>query len=321
VGNTTVTGFINVSSYGTFGGTVNAASLNVSGVTGSGNTTVTGFINASSYGTFGGAVNATALNIGSNVVINDTSVSVGNSTVNTSMTATTFGGNATFTVGNTTINGVATITGNTVAAQINATSINVSNDLTVGGNLTVSGSLTTVNTVNLNITDPLIALANGNATADISDIGFFGRHGNNTVTQYTGLFRKFSTSTYQLFDGLTVAPTTTVDTANASYTYATLKSFISTGGSGADGLIANATHVAITANGSMSVGITANTLSLSTALSGTSGGTGLASYTSQDLLVANSSNGFSKLGIGTEGYVLQVIGGSLSYSSLDGGAF
>jgi hypothetical protein len=75
VGNTTVTGFMNVSSDGTFGGTVNAASLNVSGVTGSGNTTVSGFVNVSTYGTFGGTVNAAALNVSGNTVL------VGNTTL------------------------------------------------------------------------------------------------------------------------------------------------------------------------------------------------------------------------------------------------
>jgi hypothetical protein len=38
IGNTTVTGFINTSTYGTFGGTVNAASLNISGLTSISNT-------------------------------------------------------------------------------------------------------------------------------------------------------------------------------------------------------------------------------------------------------------------------------------------
>jgi len=67
--------------------------------------------------------------------------------------------------------------------------------------------------------------------------------------------------------------------------------------------------------------MTANSLSLSTALPGSSGGTGLSSYTAEQILVANSSNGFRKLNVGAEGYVLQVVSGAVAYGTLDGGSF
>ena len=67
--------------------------------------------------------------------------------------------------------------------------------------------------------------------------------------------------------------------------------------------------------------MTANSLTLTTALIGTSGGTGLASYTAEDILVANTSIGFRKLALGTDGYVLQSNGTALIYSTLDGGSF
>jgi hypothetical protein len=86
-------------------------------------------------------------------------------------------------------------------------------------------------------------------------------------------------------------------------------------------LVSNATAVSITANGSVSVALVANTLSLSTALPSTSGGTGFNTYTSGDLIVANTGNALSKLALGTDGYVLQVSSGSLVYSTLDGGTF
>ena len=54
---------------------------------------------------------------------------------------------------------------------------------------------------------------------------------------------------------------------------------------------------------------------------GNSGGTGLNSYTAEDILVANSTNGFRKLGIGSAGYVLQSNGSALVYDTLDGGIF
>jgi hypothetical protein len=87
------------------------------------------------------------------------------------------------------------------------------------------------------------------------------------------------------------------------------------------GIVSNSTTVALTANSTINVAIVANTLSLSTALPGTSGGTGLASYTAEQILVANSSNGFRALGAGAEGTVLQIASGVVAYQSLDGGTF
>ena len=87
------------------------------------------------------------------------------------------------------------------------------------------------------------------------------------------------------------------------------------------GLVSNSSAVTLTANSTVAVNMTANSLTLTTALPGTSGGTGLASYTAEDILVANSSNGFRKLSIGTSGKVLQSNGTALVYATLDGGTF
>ena len=87
------------------------------------------------------------------------------------------------------------------------------------------------------------------------------------------------------------------------------------------GLVTNATHIAITANSTVNVAITANTLSLATALAATDGGTGFDTYNSGDLLVANTGNALSKLPLGTDGYVLQSNGTALIYNVLDGGTF
>ena len=54
---------------------------------------------------------------------------------------------------------------------------------------------------------------------------------------------------------------------------------------------------------------------------GNSGGTGLASFTAEDILVANSSNGFRALAKGSEGHVLQIASGVVAYNTLDGGTF
>jgi hypothetical protein len=331
-GNTTVTGFVDVSSYGTFGGTVNAAALNVSGAAatgnlsvtgtiGSGNTTVTGFVNVSTYGTFGGTVNAAALNVSGLVTTGNTTTT---GFINVSSYGT-YGGVVNATSFNSTGAATSTFANNvTVTGTANVLSLNVSGDANISGNLYITGNLVSFNVSTLSINDPLLFLASNNFVSDILDIGFVGAYGpdgNTANHRHTGLFRDATDGVWKLFSGLAAEPTTTVDTSNATFTIATLQSYLSTGGAAATGLIANATTIAITANSTLNVAIVANTLTLSTALGGTSGGTGLASFTTEDLLVANSSNGFRKLNVGTEGYVLQVASGVVAWNTLDGGSF
>jgi hypothetical protein len=207
------------------------------------------------------------------------------------------------------------------ASNVSSVDGNFTGDVSVGGNLTVSGTLTTVDTVNLKVKDALIELADNNNTSDSLEIGFFGRSGNSTATFYHGLVRDHATSPtvgsayFRLFSTNT-APSTTVDTTASGYAQGTLFAYLNSGG-----LVSNTTAVNITANSSVSVALVANTLTLSTALAGTSGGTGYNTYTSGDLLVANTGNTLSKLSIGTDGYVLQVSGGALVYGGLDGGTF
>lgn len=205
----------------------------------------------------------------------------------------------------------STLTVNTGGVHVNNT-LSIT-DLTLAGNLVINGSLTTVNTTNLSVTDPLIKLANGNSTTDSLDIGFYGLFGS-SGTKYTGLYHEHSSDIYRLFTGATVEPTTTVDRTNASI--AILEAFVQAGG-----LVTNSSVVNITANSSVAVTITANTLTLSSPLAATSGGTGLNTYTSGDLLVANTGNALSTLGLGTSGYVLQSNGSALVYDYLDGGTF
>ena len=190
-------------------------------------------------------------------------------------------------------------------------------DVQISGNLVVSGDLLTINVSTLSVTDSLIQLASNNTSSDTLDIGFFGSYQTGGGDhEHAGLFRDASDDTFKLFKGLTATPTTTVDTSNNTYTVATLNAFLSSGG-----LITNATHVAVSANSTVNVSISANSLTLSSPLIGTSGGTGLSSYTAEDILVANSSNGFRTLGLGTDGYVLQSNGTAVIYSTLDGGTF
>ena len=214
---------------------------------------------------------------------------------------------------------VGVTTGSTLT--VNTTGIHVNTDLsitslTLSGNLDINGTLTTVDTTNLSVTDSIISLARGQTTANTLDIGFYGTFGNASATSYSGLFRDASDGVYRLFAGQIPEPSTTVDTANVNFAYATLQSYLTTGA-----LIANSTAVNITANSTVSVALTANTLSLSTALPATSGGTGTGTYALGDLLVGGAGNTLSKLTVGADGKVLQSNGTSVVYADLDGGTF
>lgn len=215
---------------------------------------------------------------------------------------------------------VGVTTGSTLT--VNSTGVHVNSalsitDLTLSGNLTVTGTLTTLDAQNLVVQDPLIKLANGNVTTDALDIGFFGVYDTSgTQDLYAGFYRDATDNIFKLFVDSQEEPTTTVDTAAAGYTQGTLQAFLSSGG-----LVSNSSAVTVTANSTLAVNMTANTLTLTTALAGTSGGTGLASYTAEEILVANSSNGFRKLSLGTAGQVLQSNGTALVYQTLDGGTF
>jgi hypothetical protein len=108
----------------------------------------------------------------------------------------------------------------------------------------------------------------------------------------------------------------TINTADPSFSLANLNVYLKSGG-----LVTNSSVVAITANSTVAVNITANSLTLSTPLAATSGGTGFNTYGSGDILVANSGNALSKLSLGSDGKLLQSNGSALIYADLDGGTF
>jgi hypothetical protein len=271
--------------------------------------------------------NATGVHIGQsvgttdNVTFNDVTINgntvVGsnysdvvsiNAGVNTSILPAA---NVTYSLGNNTVRWSEIHAGNT-----HTTNLTVDTNATINGNLTVSGSLVTINVATLSVTDSLIQLASNNVVSDTLDIGFFGNYNDGAANVHAGLFRDATSDTFKLFKGLEPEPTTTVNVSGTGYTIASLEAYLSSGA-----LVSNSSAVTLTANSTVAVNMTANSLTLTTALVGTSGGTGLSSYTAEDILVANSSNGFRKLTLGTDGFVLQSNGTALIYSSLDGGTF
>ena len=197
-------------------------------------------------------------------------------------------------------------------------------DVEVSGNLKVTGTLTTIDTTSLVVKDANIKVANGNVSTDTIDFGIYGQSGNATTTYYSGLFRdhtagSLTRGTWSLFSS-NVEPTTTVDTAATGYSLATLRAFLDTGA-----FVSNSSAVQITANSTVSVSLTANSISLATALVATSGGTGYASYANGDIVYASNTTYLSKLAIpasNAPGQVLQINdSGMPSYGTLDGGTF
>jgi hypothetical protein len=219
--------------------------------------------------------------------------------------------NVTYNLGNNTIRWAEVHSQN-----VHSVTGNFDGSVQISGNLTVLGTTFTVSANTLIIDDPLLHLAANNTTADLLDIGFFGSYNSGSGEIYTGLFRDQTDDTYKLYTGLSQEPGFTVNTAAAGYTMATLQAYLASGA-----LTTNATAVTITANSTVNVAIVANTLSLTTALSGTSGGTGRTTTTNNALLVGNTTNGYDQLTLGTSGYVLQSNGTALVYDTLDGGSF
>ena len=108
-----------------------------------------------------------------------------------------------------------------------ALSAQVDGDFTVTGNLTVNGTTTTVNSSTTSVTDSMFELANSNTSADTLDIGIYGNYNDGLsdggASEYTGLFRDASDSTWKLFDGLEVEPTTSVNISGTGYALADLQ--------------------------------------------------------------------------------------------------
>lgn len=217
-----------------------------------------------------------------------------------------------------TVNPGSTLTVNTGGVHVN--SILSIDSLTLSGNLTVLGDLVTMNVATLAVEDSLITLAKDQGSTgtftDALDIGFVGTYGNTANLFYSGLFRDQSdTGLWKLFNSNGTVTNTNVDTTTG-FNLATLSAFLKSGG-----LSTNSTSANIIANSTYSVGIVANNLTLSTALAGTSGGTGKTTVANNSLLVGNSTNGYVELTLGADGLVLQSNGTALVYDILDGGSF
>lgn len=276
------------------------------------NSYVTSTFAALSGATFTGAASFQDLTINGNTILgsNNSDVVSVNGLVNTSITPSA---NVTYNLGT---NGLRW---NEIhAGNVHSNEGYFDGSVQISGNLVVLGDTFTVNVSTLAVEDSLIQLASNNTSSDLLDIGFYGSYQvGGGDHEHAGVFRDASDDgIFKLFVGLTDSPTTTVNTAAASYAQGTMQAYLKSGG-----LVSNATNITITANSTLAIAIVANTLTLSTPLAATSGGTGYNSYTAGDILTAANGTNFSKLGLGTSGYVLQSNGTALVYDTLDGGTF
>jgi len=280
-----------------------------------GNTTFDGMINSDIIPTSNSFSLGNTTNRWDKIWLNGSTIEIGNSSISDTANGITIP-NLQVTANAISANIVGSTTGISSNLVISSSNIEATSaflrvaDVEVSGNLVINGTLTTVNTNNLVVRDNIIKLATGNLT-DSLDSGFFVNY---NTTQFAGLARDHTDGVFKLFDTST-EPSTTVDFANA----ATLKAYLKSGG-----LVSNATSVYITANSSVNVSITANTLTLTTALAANSGGTGKSSYTAGDLLYASASDTIGVVavpGSAANGQVLQIVNNLPAYGTLDGGTF
>jgi hypothetical protein len=217
------------------------------------------------------------------------------------------------------VNGTTYLGGDTTVVG-NSTFGNVS----VSGTLLVSGSLVSVNSVTLQVNDNVIELGfnNGTLTTDAIDSGFYTPSNTSGTLQYSGIARIAAASLnnlpwYKVFTTTTNPNSGLTITSSAT---GVLQAYLLPYGLGG-AFVANSTVVNITANGTVSSALVANSLTLTTALAASYGGTGQTSYAVGDLLYASGTNALSKLSVAANGYVLQITNNLPAYGVLDAGTF
>ena len=130
-------------------------------------------------------------------------------------------------------------------SDVQAATITTSGNVAVQGNLTVTGTSTSLQVANLDVEDPLIKLARGNA-ADTIDIGFYGVY-NDGAEKYIAFARDATDSKFKLLDGITSEPTGTAITGGSAATLVANVEGALTGNSTTATALATARNLGITA--------------------------------------------------------------------------
>jgi len=89
-------------------------------------------------------------------------------------------------------------------------------NLTLSGDLNILGTTTTINSTTVAVADGMFKYAADNA-ANVSDMGWYGKYIDSSVTYYTGMFRDATDNKIRFFTSTQVEPTTTVDTTGTGY--------------------------------------------------------------------------------------------------------
>lgn len=185
------------------------------------------------------------------------------------------------------------------------------NDVSITGNLTVLGNTTSIKTNTLDIGDSLIYLANNNLTSDLVDIGLIA-HYNDGANAHTGIFRDASLKEWIFFTGYVpeVTSNNNINIADPSFAYANV-------------------YAAYLKSNVIATTITSGTLTLSTALAVSSGGTGRTSFTANGILYGNGTNAIASTvapGVADQTFTNQILtvtnaGVPVWANTMDGGTF
>ena len=224
-----------------------------------------------------------------------------NLTYNTSTDVLTLGG---ATDASSTTTGTLIVTGGVGVAKklYVGTDLSVAGDATFTGNVTILGSNSEISTTQINVSDPLIQLANNN-TSNTVDIGLFGQYNSGSGNVHSGLFRDATDGTWKFFKDYNIEPGTTIDPAANGFSYAN----VSIGALSTANNISIATSQAYQINGanvlsSTVLGSTVVTSSLTTVgtigsgvwqgtvITPTYGGTGLSTLTANSVIIGNGTS-------------------------------
>ena len=180
--------------------------------------------------------------------------------------------------------------------------VTIGNTLTVTGDLVVNGNTTTLNTATLVVEDKNVVLANvssaSNTTADGAGLTVTDASTGKTFNWVSATAAWTSSENMDLLTGKVYEIAGTSVLSNTTL---------------GSGII----YSSLTTLGTIATGVWNGT-----AIGSTYGGTGLTSYTTGDLIYSSSGNTLSKLGIGSAGQFLKVVGGVPAWSdTVDGGTF
>ena len=209
----------------------------------------------------------------------------------------------------------STVSANTVSFAVDNTVIRtlasvgpqtIDTDLTITGNVNITGNVTTHSSQDFVVNDPIILLANNNV-GDLLDIGFVGHYVESGNTLHAGLVRHAATDTFYLFKDYLphIQENNILNIADPTLVVSGLAANLVSKSSEIDAISSSTGTVTI--SGDLNVTgdividdlqvdvITANSLSLTNALTVPNGGTGVTSFTSGQIVIGSGTNGLTQI--------------------------